>query len=217
MSLCPRFLFVIALFPLALWQSGRSEPPPPREKVEVAANEWPHTDALGDPLPYRAVLRIGTTRLRGGGAVISPDGKSVASLGWNNLVIFWDPGTGKEIRRFTPGGNRGYSCLAFSPDGKMLALGGGDGNLYTCESATGKELQRFPGAENAYLMSVAFSPNGKAVVAGGTWKVALRVWDLETGKEAVKLELQEKANFQSVAYGPLGKTIAAAGPRSGGK
>jgi WD40 repeat protein len=220
MFMCRRFLGGIALIPLVLWQSARSEPPPAKQRAEDQAKEWARTDALGDPLPYGAILRIGTTRLRHpqchNAVAFSPNGKEIASAG-PGAVIFWDPETGKEIRRFTPGGNRGYSGLAFSPDGKILALAGYDGNVYICESATGKELQRFLGGADTYIMSVAFSPNGKAVVAGGSWKVALRVWELETGKEAVKLELQEKANFQSVAYGPLGKTIAAAGPRSGGK
>src|SRR5262249_41993753 len=58
---------------------------------------------------------------------ISPDGKQMASGGYDNdkgnyFARLWDVETGKELRRF-PLGKQGYGvgCLAFSPDGKTLA------------------------------------------------------------------------------------------------
>src|SRR6266511_219898 len=52
---------------------------------DLKVTEPVRTDALGDPLPPGALMRIGTLRMRHQDAVkavaISPDGKIVASLG----------------------------------------------------------------------------------------------------------------------------------------
>src|SRR5437868_6479344 len=77
----------------------------------------------GDPLPGGALARIGTTRLRHpGGAIIvafSPDGKTLASGGNDELIGLWNPSTGAELRRFK-GHDDGVNALAFAPDGKTL-------------------------------------------------------------------------------------------------
>jgi WD40 repeat protein len=55
----------------------------------------------------------------------SPDGKRLASGGWDGAVTIWDEATGKRIREFA--GHRGrIESLAFSPDGKSLASGSVD-------------------------------------------------------------------------------------------
>src|SRR3974377_1345049 len=50
----------------------------------------------------------------------SPDGKILATAGFDNVVKLWDFATGKEIRSLTGHTNPVY-CVTFNKDGTMLA------------------------------------------------------------------------------------------------
>ena len=55
----------------------------------------------------------------------SPDGKTLASAGGENVIRLWDLATYKTVRTLE-GHTDGVECLAFSPDGKILASGSRD-------------------------------------------------------------------------------------------
>src|SRR5205823_11625843 len=68
-------------------------------------------DQFGDPLPPGAVARLGTLRLRHSYPVnflaLLPDGKTAVSAADDRYIRIWDLASGKELRRFGPGGNDG--------------------------------------------------------------------------------------------------------------
>src|SRR5687767_9350356 len=76
----------------------------------ATAQEWPAapeaaTDLYGDPLPKGAIQRFGTVRLRHAntvyGACFSPDGKTLATGGWDRTLRVWNIPSGKEVAKFS--------------------------------------------------------------------------------------------------------------------
>jgi RNA polymerase sigma factor (sigma-70 family) len=178
-----------------------------RALTRPAGKDMKRVDLLGDPLPAGAVLRLGSTRLRGESSfavAFSPDGKWLAAGGWDKRIRLWDAETGKEVRTLF-GPERGVWAVAFSRDGKLLAGAGLDKTVYLWDPATGKDMGRLEGFPED-VHALAFSPKGDRLVTGDVQSV--RLWQVPGGK--LLHTLQDKgANAVSVAFAPDGRTVAA--------
>jgi WD40 repeat protein len=143
----------------------------------------------------------------------SPDGKVLASGGWDDMVRLWDVKTGDPLRVIFAH-KAMVATVTFSADGKFLASRGGlDGIVRLWDPATGAELRKFEGLSkvNPWRFNrdtaLAFAPDGKSLAIGDA-KV-IHLFDPATGKETGKLEAH--LSTTTLAYSADGKTLASGG------
>jgi WD40 repeat protein len=176
--------------------------------ASIPAGDDPRTDRHGDPLPEGAVARLGSIRLRHESQVccvaFSPDGKLLASGGLDRVIRFWDPATGKELRRLE-GHTESVKGIAFSPDGRTLASGGYDRVVRLWDVASGRQVQLFDDPADE-IWRLAYSPDGK-VLATEEQHGRLVVRDLATSEELWRLPTHG-AGSRPLAFSPDGRALA---------
>ena len=105
----------------------------------------------------------------------SPDGKTLASGGGDNVIHLWDIETGK--RKMTLVGHTHWVfSLAFSPDGRTLASGSVDSDIRLWDPHTGQHKKTLTGHTN-WVRSIAFSSDGKTLVSGSDDGSVL-IWEI---------------------------------------
>ncbi|HTU93815.1 MAG TPA: WD40 repeat domain-containing protein [Gemmataceae bacterium] len=189
--------------------AARAAAAPPENKTK------PAVDHFGDPLPERAVVRLGTIRFRMGGLLYacaySPDGKTLAAAtGGDHDIYLFDPAAGKLIRKLPHliGHVAEMTCIAYSPDGRTLASGGDDGVLILRDAATGKMLRQLK-APKGSIHSLVFSRDGGSLFSSGG-DSPIRVWDAAAGKEKPPFA-GSKDGADCLVLSPDGRTIASNG------
>jgi WD40 repeat protein len=135
----------------------------------------------------------------------SPDGKRLASAGWDQTIKVWDTASGKEV--FTQAGHGSVvTGVAFSPDGKRLASTGWDETVRFWDAGSGSETAARKG-QVGFATGVAFSPDRTHVA--GVVGSAVKVCDLTLDPEAFAWR-EPVAPFFDAAFSPDGRLLAAA-------
>ena len=141
----------------------------------------------------------------------SPDGKTMASAGFDGLIHLWayDAAKGELTKKSTIKGHTGaVYCVTFDKDGKILASSSLDKTIRLTNPADGKLIRELKGHTDI-VESVAFSPDGKLLASAGADK-SVRLWNPADGKEVAKFVTHTRSAY-SVAFSPDGKMLASAG------
>jgi WD40 repeat protein len=145
----------------------------------------------------------------------APDGKTLASGGWDGLIKLWDlregPG-GLKLRRVLRGPWDEVESVAYTPDGSAIAgLGAGwEGEpfgavtVWSSDGGRGRRLLHEPGK----LDSMAFSPDGETLATAGGEGRTVTLWGVADGDERGRLP-EHSAPVWSVAFSPVAPILAA--------
>ncbi len=148
----------------------------------------------------------------GGATTIAfaPDGKRLATSGYDGAVRLWDAATGRRIGKLE--GARGTVwTLDYAPGGDRLAAAGEDGKIRIWSPADGRLLLTLAGHERN-IWEVRFSPDG-ARLASGSFDSTARLWDSARGAALAVLTDHEEA-VVGLAWSPDGRRLATGGDDS---
>jgi WD40 repeat protein len=184
----------------------------------------PHlVDLYGDPLPVGAVARLGSVRVRHPGLkdfTILADGRTLVSVGGDQLVRRWDLESGRQTDAVTlraEAGRRVYPDV-LSADGSRVAVKE-PAAVVVYGTDTGRPVLRVP-TESYAAVDVAFSPDGLHLAAG-VWGDAgprLTLYTLATGVgRDLPVEGKARANRDpglslGVRFSRDGRRLVAHGP-----
>jgi len=105
----------------------------------------------------------------------SPDGKTLASAGYDRTVKLWTLGATDKPALTLKDHSDAVYALKFHPDGKLLATGSADRTVKVWDAATGTRLYSLSDSTD-WVYAVAWSRDGKQLYAAGVDK-NIRVWN----------------------------------------
>lgn len=114
-------------------------------------------------------------------AEFSPDGKLIATAGYDRIIRLWNAADGSLLRELKAH-NGAVFDLAFSPDGSLVASASADETAKIWRVSDGQRLDTLNQAES-YFNRVAFTPDGKHIVGTGADK-KIRLWELRSKTKA---------------------------------
>ena len=116
-------------------------------------------------------------------AILSPDGKRLATASSDKTAKVWDLDSGAEVMTLSGHSDEVFAAV-FSPDGTRLATSAADRSVKFWDARTGEELLTFKGQSDRYV-NVAFSPDGTRLVSARANRVT--IWNAPAGRKTALL------------------------------
>ncbi|NOX98969.1 MAG: hypothetical protein GXP30_04420, partial [Verrucomicrobia bacterium] len=146
-------------------------------------------------------------------AELSPDGKTLATAGYDTKIGLWDVASGKRLRSIEVH-NAAIYDLAFSVDGKVLASASGDQTVKLWQVDSGQRLDTLNQPQGTQY-SVAFTPDGKHILSAGADN-RIRMWrfiskDKPTINPLVHARFAHESDVIKIIVSADGKRLVSSG------
>lgn len=138
------------------------------------------------------------------GLAFSPDGKFVASSGYDGKVIVWDVATGEMIKKFDV--QDIVFELAFSPDGKSLIAGLSVQEKFIIWNTDTWEIQKTFNGDQAWDLSI--NTDGSKMISAGGGIHQANLYDVNTGELLFNFQKDTSGFAEAVSYDPNGNLVA---------
>ncbi len=136
------------------------------------------------------------------GIAYSPNGKFLATCGWDKTIKIWSTDSNKLLHSFKAH-DGAVRCLAYSRDGNMLISGARDNSIKIWDSTFTPKYNLF-GHQNI-INAVLIDPSLRFAYSGGD-DMMLKVWDLKKkGQSKTLKKMPRKIN--GIALSVRGKDI----------
>jgi len=143
---------------------------------------------------------------------LSPNGKTIASGGYDREVRLWDVETEKLVARWT-GHTDNTKSLCWSVDGERVVSGSNDGMIRVWDVESGDTVLGPIKTEHLEMSAVIYSPDTTKIATGGYRENAIKIWDATTGNLLSTIK-HDSTVFSLAWTSDQKKIIAASYPRS---
>ncbi|MEO0396096.1 MAG: TIR domain-containing protein [Cyanobacteria bacterium P01_A01_bin.137] len=137
-------------------------------------------------------------------AAYSPDGQTIASGGFDNVIRLWDLAGNPLVEPFE-GHEDVIWSVAYSPDGQTIASASSDSTVRLW-NLQGNPVGNPLAGHEGHVKTVAFSPNGLSL-ASGDQGGAVRLWSRQGQPITPPMQADGQSTIWSVAFSPDGTQI----------
>jgi RNA polymerase sigma factor (sigma-70 family) len=137
----------------------------------------------------------------------SPDGKTLASSGGEDVARIWDVATGREVDHRPGHPGRVHSMVVSPADGTVFTSGNADGHVLHWDPVDGRSLGAV-GVKPSMIDSLAISTDGRTLFVSDP-EVGSVLWDVAGRKELRRLtrDRMERGRYFRPVFIPDGRRV----------